>query len=189
MLELFRKRLYIVPWEECGDVCGLRRIASDKLNRLVPLEDARDFITRHQNRNPPPRTAHPLSELSLGMRVRAIHFIENQTQGSHVASKERRDASCMGAGLRQGINVGVTAKGLGCIELQRFKSLGQRRRKRKRGLPNAWRTMEQEDLGIGRRPKIRLNTGLHIRMSNHPLHSVWTPSFTPHVRVSSPSRK
>jgi len=86
VLELFRKRLDIVSREQSRDVCGLRRITTNKLNHLFPLKDAGNLIAGHQNRNPARRTAHPLGELSLGVGVRAVDFIENQTQGSHVAS-------------------------------------------------------------------------------------------------------
>jgi hypothetical protein len=86
VLELFRKRLDIVSREQSRDVCGLRRITANKLNGVFPLEDAGNLIAGHQNRNPTRRTAHPLGELSLGMGVGAVHFIQNQTQGSHVAS-------------------------------------------------------------------------------------------------------
>jgi hypothetical protein len=78
--------LDVVSWKERSDVCGLWRITANKLNGVFPLEDAGNLIAGHQNRNPTRRTAHPLGELSLGMGVRAVDFIENQTQGSHVAS-------------------------------------------------------------------------------------------------------
>ena len=126
MLELLGQCVDIVLGEQGYKVRRIGRIAPKQLNRVFPLEDAGNLITGHQNRNAPLGASHPLRQLSLRVGIRAIHFIQNQTQGSHVASKERRDTSCMGAGLRQGVNIGETAKGLRGIQLQRLKPRRER---------------------------------------------------------------
>jgi hypothetical protein len=69
VLEALGKRMDILIGKEGNEIGWLGRITPHELDRLSPLEDARDLIARHQNRELPLRAFHPLRELALGMRV------------------------------------------------------------------------------------------------------------------------
>jgi hypothetical protein len=175
--------------KEGKEVRRLWRIAPHKFDRVSPLEDARDLIARHQNRELPLRAFHPLRELPLRMRIGSIDFIQDQTQMSRISSKEGCDTSRMGTGFRKGLNVGKTAKRLRGIEFECFKVTCPCARKCNRRLPDARRTMEQEHLRIGRTPKILSDTSLHVAVSNNPVEAVRAACFAPHALASSSVRK
>jgi hypothetical protein len=75
VLESLRKCMDILIRKEGKEVRRLGRIAPHKFDRVSPLEDARDLIARHQNRELPLRAFHPLRELPLRMRIGSIDFI------------------------------------------------------------------------------------------------------------------
>jgi hypothetical protein len=75
MLESLRKRMHVLVGKQSRQVCWLWRETPYKFEGLAALEDARNLIARHENRNPPLRAGHPLGKLALRVGVRAIDFI------------------------------------------------------------------------------------------------------------------
>jgi hypothetical protein len=75
VLELLGQGVNIVSREERNQVGGLGWVTPHELNGVPPLEDARHFIARHENRDLSLRACDPLGEFPLGMGVGAIHFI------------------------------------------------------------------------------------------------------------------
>jgi hypothetical protein len=153
------------------------------------LEDTRHFVAGEYDRDSAIRPGHPLGELSLGVWIRSVNFIQHQTHGLLVTSQEGRNTPCMPTRLNEIVHIGKTAHGLAGIDFQGFQTTRSHRCESNRGLPDPGWSMQKNDAFVWFRREIGRQLLLHLRVSDHVFQKIRTPCFTPHVFSSYVYRK
>jgi hypothetical protein len=67
----------IFPREQRSEIRRLRRVTPEQLDRVLPLEHARHLVTRQEDRDLAGSRGEPFHQLPLGVRIGAIHFIQD----------------------------------------------------------------------------------------------------------------
>jgi len=89
MLELFGKFRNIAMGKQRLKVVCLGRIATNHVDALFLFEGTWDFVAGQKNRKSTLWGGHPLGKFALGMGIRSIDFIQNQTHGFLIVANQR----------------------------------------------------------------------------------------------------
>lgn len=173
--------VHILRREQRSKIRGLWWITPKQRDPGGCLEETRNLVTGHQNRNRPGRARHPLDEFALGVRVRPIDLIEAKTEGRCVSPKEGCDAPRVCTRLGKRFNIRETSKGLRSVEFQRLKSTRSRGREHESCLSDSRGAVQEKNRRIGAGLEVRLKAILHIGMADHLVETLGTPGFTPHT--------
>jgi hypothetical protein len=112
VLEPFRKCSDIMFGKQWLEIGWTRRKTPNNLDVLFSLEHSWNLVAGQKHREFPIRRCNPFRKFALGMWIGPINFIQNQTHGHFVSSKEGRNTSCMPTGLRELLDVRKAAHGL-----------------------------------------------------------------------------
>lgn len=189
MLESFGQTPNVLVGKQAFEIGRFGRITPQQHNVRFVFECAGDLVACEQYGNHAQGSNHPLRQLSLGMGIRSINFVQNQTHGIWIVANQRCNAPCMLTRLHKGLYVCKASHGKTCVDFERFKSTGPSGCKGECGFSNSRRSVQHQHRRIGFLSQVRPDGFFYIRMPNNSVQLLRASGFTPHASPSYAARK